>query len=73
MRTIPRHVLRHVGQRAAQLAVWGIRAPGRSLHIASDRRVTKAEWQFITRHNLIAQHIVEPNGQVILTRITYGW
>jgi hypothetical protein len=55
-------VLRHVGQRAAQLAVW-----------PTGERVTRAQWRAARMAGLVAQHIVLTDGQVIVTCFTAGW
>lgn len=60
MRTIPRRIIKHCGQRGAQLAQWGF-ANGRTTG-----RVEKWEWQAMHLAGIYPGHIITENGQVIV-------
>lgn len=62
MRLIPKHVLRHCGQKAAQHAVWNNGKP-----------VTKRQWRAATLGGLKVQHVVNLDGQVVVTCFTAYW
>lgn len=61
-RLIPTAVLRHTGQRRAQLAIW-----------TSGKRVTRAQWRMALVCRLVVQFVILESGQVVVTCMTDGW
>jgi len=54
MRLIPKHVIRHCGQKAAQHAIW-----------PDGRKVTRHEWRILGAIGPIS-HTIKENGQVVV-------
>jgi len=70
MRIIPKHVLRHAGQRAAQHARWAARSAD---GWAIQSRVTRNQWAAATAAGLKVHHVILPDGQVLVLRFTAHW
>ena len=76
MKVIPKQILRHCGQRAAQRARWGTHeySPERGRYVTYlGDRVTRSQWIAARSGNLVVSHVILADGQVVVTGFLGHW